>query len=173
MSTAGDLVNYLKGQLANVGVSPAATQTQAAKMVQTHRISFLKPGAATSGDDAAAGTDIAETPVFVNMTGSTITITGVKQSIGATGIVGADATAPTLTLFSRTSAGASQTSIATMVFNLAAGTFTTGMVATWTLSATLANRTVPVGGVITFTRTHAGAGIVVPGGAITIEYTED
>src|SRR4051812_34926765 len=105
MSAMGDLVLYLKGQLANVGATPLNTQTAAATAVQKHRIAFLKPGAATSGDDAAAGTDITETPVFVNLTGSTITITSVKQSIGATGITGADATAPTLTLFSRTSAG--------------------------------------------------------------------
>jgi len=173
MSAMSDLILYIKGQLANVGANPLNTQTAAAAALQKHRITVMKPGAATSGDDAAAATDIAETPIFVNNTGTTITVTSIKYCCGATGITGADATAPTLTIFSRNSAGGAQTSVGSFVFNLAAGVFTTGMQATFTLNATIANRTVPVGGSLTLTRTHAGGGIVIPGGTITIEYTED
>ncbi len=168
-----EFLNYIKGQTSSVGTSGAATQAAAVAGLQKHRITVMKPGAATSGDDAAAATDIAEVPIFVNLTGNTITVTGVRYGCGATGIIGADATAPSLNIFRRDSAGANQTAVATMTFNLAAGTFTTGMQATFTLNATQANRVVPVGGILTLTRTHAGGGIVIPGGTITIEYTED
>jgi hypothetical protein len=177
MSGRSDFKNYLLGQLSNVGATPANTQAAAAAIAQTHRITVLKPGAATSGDDAAAATDIAETPIFVNMSGTTLTVTKITYCCGNTGFTAADATASTLTLFSRTSAGATQTSIGTMSTATTGGggvgTLAVGQQGAFTLNATLANRVVPVGGCITLTRTHASTGTVIPGGTITIEYTED
>jgi hypothetical protein len=173
MGALNDFVNYLKGQTANVGSTPSSTQSKAADAVTKHRITVLKPGAATSGDDAAAATDIAETCVFVNLTGSTLTLTKASYACGNTGITGLDANAPTLTLFSRNSTGANQLSMATLAFNTALGTLTVGQQAAFTLSGTPTNLVIPVGGSITLTRTHAGVGIVVPGGTITIEYVEN
>jgi hypothetical protein len=173
MSAMGDLVNYLKGQLASVGVSPLLTQAAGATALQKHRITVMKPATTISGDDSGIAVDITETPIFVNLTGTTITVTGMKYASGATGMTGLDANAPSLNLFSRTSTGASQLAVAVMTFGTAVGAITTGQQVTGTLSATVANRTVPVGGVLTLSRTHAGAGIVIPGGTITIEYTED
>jgi hypothetical protein len=177
MSGRSDFKNYLLGQLSNVGATPANTQAAAAAVAQTHRITVMKPGLATSGDDAAAGTDTAETPIFVNMTGTTLTITGAKYCCGNTGFTAADATASSLNLFSRTSAGASQTAIGTMTTATTGGggvgTLAVGQQGAFTLNATLANRVVPIGGSITYSRTHLSTGTVVPGGTITIEYTED
>lgn len=171
-----DLVNYLKGQTASVGSTPASTQSKADDALRKHRITVMKPGAATSGDDAAAGTDIAETPIFVNFTGSTLLVTGITYACGNTGVTAADATASTLTIFSRDSAGATQTSIGTMstatTGSGGVGTLAVGQKGVFTLNATVASRIVPVGGVMTLTRTHASTGTVIPGGTITIEYQE-
>jgi hypothetical protein len=176
MGALNDFANYLKGQLSNVGSTPASTQSKAVDSITKHRITFLKPGSVPNGDDGAAATDIAETPVFVNLTGSTLLVTGITYGCGATGFTAADATASTLTIFSRDSTGATQTSIGTMstatTGSGGVGTLTTGQKGAFTLSATMANRVVPVGGVMTFTRTHASTGTVVPGGTITIEYVE-
>lgn len=177
MTAIGDFINYMKGQLSSVGASGVLTQAAAINQIQRRTFSFLKPGAATSGDDAAAATDITETPVFVNRTGGTITIQSIDYCCGATGITAADATASTLTIFKRDAAGANQLSLGTMstatTGSGGVGTLAVGQRGAFTLTATLANLTVVNGGVLTLTRTHASTGTVIPGGQITIYYTED
>lgn len=168
---AGANVAQLLKQICGDSAAPTAADCDEA--VRGHSVTVMKPGLATSGDDATAATDTTETPVWSNDTGAQVTITGITYRCGATGITGADATAPTLTIFKRDSAGANQVSVGTFVFNLAAGAFTTGMRATFTLSAVAGALQVPAGGCLTYTRTHAGGGIVVPGGGITIRYTKD
>ena len=177
MSAMSDYINYLKGQLANVGATPANTQAAGASASQKHRIVVMKPGAATTGDDAAAATDTAETPIFVNLTGSTITIKQIKYACGNTGITAGDTNFSTMTIFKRDAAGANQTSLATATTQTTGaggmGTLTVGQSAAFTLTATLANLTVVNGGVLAYTRTHSASGLVIPGGPIVIEYTED
>ena len=177
MSALDDFVRYLKGQLTNVGASGASTQAKAEQVLRTHRITVMKPGAATSGDDAAAATDTAETPIFVNLTGTTLTVTAITYGCGNTGFTAADATASTLSIFSRDSTGANQLTIGTMTTATTGGggvgTLAVGQKGAFTLNATTANRIVPIGGVITYSRTHASTGTVVPGGTITIEYQEN
>lgn len=168
---AGVTVANLLKQISGDSATPTAADCDEA--VRGHSVTVMKPGAATSGDDAAAGTDITETPIWSNDTGAQITITGITYRCGATGIIGADATAPTLTIFKRDSAGANQVSVGSFIFNLANGTFTTGMRATFTLSAVAGALQLPAGSCLTLTKTHAGAGIVIPGGGITIRYTKD
>lgn len=177
MSGNTDLETLVRAQASDVGTTPVNTQAAATALVRERVYSFMKPGAATSGDDAAAATDIAETPVFVNTESGTITIKSVTYACGNTGITAADATASTLTIFKRDATGANQVSIATMstatTGSGGVGTLTVGQKGAFTLTATVANRTVPVGGVLTLTRTHASTGTVIPGGPITIRYTVD
>ncbi len=174
MSAMTDLESYLLGQTVNVGASGAATQLAVTRAVRTRVFTFMKPGAATSGDDAAAATDTTETPVFVNTWTGTITIKAVYYTCGATAITAGDTHYSTMTLFKRTAAGATQTSLATATTQTTGmGTMTVGQKAAWTLTATLADLTVVTGGILTYTRTHTMNGLVIPGGAICIVYTED
>lgn len=170
MGAGINIANALKQMTSD---STTVTGADCDEAIRGHSFTIMKPGAATSGDDAAAGTDIAETPIWSNDTGAQVTVTGITYRCGATGIIGADATAPTLTVFKRDSAGANQVSVGSFVFNLANGTFTTGMRATFTLSAVAGAIQVAAGSTLTLTRTHAGAGIVIPGGGITVRYTKD
>lgn len=168
--------NSMKGGVA-ADSTTGTTFSDVDRSLKTRVFTFMKPGLATSGDDAAAATDTTETPVFVNRTGGTITILSIDYICGATGFTAADATASSLNIFKRDAAGANQLAVATMttatVPGLGVGTLAVGQRGAFTLTATVANLTVVNGGVLTYTRTHLSTGTVVPGGAIVITYTED
>lgn len=170
MGSGINIANTLKQMTSD---SATVTAADCDEVARGHSFTVMKPGAAMTGDDSAAGTDIAETPIWSNDTGGQVTITSITYRCGNTGIIGADATAPTLTVFKRDSAGANQVSVGSFIFNLANGTFTVGMRATFTLSAVAGAIQVANGSTLTLTKTHAGGGIVIPGGSITVRYTKD
>lgn len=169
------LANALKGAIASD--SSLTSNADVTSAIQTRVFTFLKPGAATSGDDAAAGTDIAETPVFYNGTGATITITDVRYVCGNTGFTESATVYSTLTLNKRDSAGANSTSVATMKTDLVAnggvGTLTVGKQGAFTLTTTQADRVIAAGGVLCIAKTHASTGTVIPGGVIVVTYVEN
>ncbi len=164
-------VDALKGAFSDATLYTADDIDRSAR---TRVFTFQKPGAATSGDDAAAATDTAETPVFYNGTGSTITIKSIRYTCGNTAITAGDTHFSTMTISKRDAAGANSTSLATATTQTTGmGTLTVGQSAAFTLTATTANLKVVAGGTINYARTHTMNGLVIPGGAIVVQYTED
>ncbi len=164
-------VDALKGAFSDATLYTAADIDRAAR---TRVIVFPKPGAATSGDDAAAATDTSETGVFYNGTGGTITVLSARYVCGNTGITAGDTHYSTMTLSKRDAAGANSTSLATATTQTTGmGTLTVGQSAAFTLTATTANLKVVAGGTLNYARTHTMNGLVIPGGVIVIQYTED
>src|SRR6185369_9495134 len=108
-------------------------------LVRLRCVSVPKPGVATTGDDAAAGTDYTDIPIWCNQTGGQVTITNISFTSGATGFTESTSVFATLTITKRTSAGASSTTVGTATTNTVAngglGTMTTGMVGNFTLTA--------------------------------------
>lgn len=174
MSAAKDLRTYLTGQLQAVGATPSATQAAAISQLLTLRIPCQKPGAATTGDDAAAATDVTDYVLWSNDTGFDVTLTGVTFRPGNTGFTESTSVYSTMTLTKRTSAGATSTSVATATTNTVAngglGTMTTGQTGNFTLTGTIADRTIAAGACILYSKTHASTGTVIPGGVITLTF---
>lgn len=166
---AQDNVARILKQIASDNSTPTAAEIDRA--VKTRIVCVQKP---PSADDGAAATDTTETPIWINTTGGTVTIQSIKYGCGATGITAGDTHYSTMTIFKRTSSGGTQTSVATATTQTTGmGTLTVGQQASFTLTATIADRTLAAGAVLTYSRTHTMNGLVIPAGVIIIEYTED
>lgn len=174
MGSSNNVANFVK-QVSNDAATPTAADVD--NCIRTRSFTFMKPSTLISGDDSGIAVDITETGVWVNRTGNQVSVISADYVCGATGITAADATASSLNLFKRDAAGANQVALGTMttatVGGGGVGNLTTGQKGAFTLSAVAGALQVPNGGVITFSRTHVGAGLVIPGGPITVRYTED
>jgi len=175
MSAVKDLLTYLLGQTQAVGATPSSTQAAVTTQLFTLTVPCLKPGAGAatgSGDDAAAGTDITDNILWSNDTGFDVTLVGATFRPGTTGFTESTSVFSTMTLTKRTSTGATSTSVATATTNTVAngglGTMTVGQTGQFTLTATIADRVIPAGSCILYSKTHASTGTIIPGGVITL-----
>ncbi|MES2359930.1 MAG: hypothetical protein V4529_16445 [Gemmatimonadota bacterium] len=177
MTAIKDVRTFLLGMTQAVGATPSSTQAAVLSQLLTLRIPCLKPGAGAAigtGDDAAAGTDITDNVLWSNDTGFDVTLTGVSFRPGVTGFTESTSVFSTMTLTKRTSAGATSTSVATATTNTVAngglGTMTVGQTGAFTLTATIADRTIAAGACILYSKTHASTGTILPGGVITLTF---
>lgn len=173
MSATG-LANEIEGLL---GSAVGYTVGDAKQGLRQRVVTIMKPltdtglsAGSIASDDKAAADLISETPVFFNAGSGTLTLIQAVFICGTSGIT-ANANTKTITLSSRTSAGGSATVMATAT-TPTSGNLTVGQQLAFTLSATPANRIVPIAGCVTFKTTISG-GCVLPYGPVVMVFTED
>ncbi|HEY5955554.1 MAG TPA: hypothetical protein VIV60_03330 [Polyangiaceae bacterium] len=114
--------------------------------------------------DAAAGTDYTyasfKAPFRFRVIDATI--------CPGAALTAADATANTITLAKADGAGGSATTIASIVTNVAGGSWVADTFKAMTLSATDANLLVADGQLVTLKKTHASTGTVTPASTLTL-----
>jgi hypothetical protein len=154
------VVNYIKaiqgvfGDVEATGVQDTKDLISDASWVQSMAL------------DAAAGTDTVYFSIKVPIN---VQILEVIIAPGAA-LTAADATANTYTLAKADGAGGGATTVASVVTNVAGGSWVADVFKTVTLSATFANLLVSAGQILTFKKTHAGAGTVSPASSCCIRY---
>lgn len=167
---AGNDVSQLLKQISGDSAAPTAASID--QLIRKRRVSFLRTTGATGAntDDAMANTTTAEQQLFYTSVAITITAFAYIPN----GTITADAANQvTFTLSKRTSAGATQTTLATITSNVALGNLVAGQPAVGTLSATTTDLQVAAGSSIAITTTKPGTGVVARAGSFVIEYTED
>lgn len=116
--------------------------------------------------DAAAGTDYTYASVKVPWN---IRVIEAIICPGAA-LTAADATANTYTLGKSDGAGGAITTVASVVTDLAGGSWVADTFKTMTLSATAANLLVSDGQLLTLKKTHASTGTVTPASTLIVRY---
>lgn len=150
--------------------SPAAASVDTA--IRRMRAVTLRVSGAlgTNTDDAAANTATAEQQIF--WTSIPITLTAFVYIPNGTITADANNNA-VITLSKRTSAGLTQTTLATITTNLALGNLVAGQAAVGTLTAVSTDLPIAAGSSLAVTNAKGGTGVVLRAGTYIIEYLVD
>lgn len=122
--------------------------------------------------DGAAGDELAEVPVYIDSR-CTAQIMSVRF-VPADALTAHNTNYKTITVSSRTSAGASATTVASVNTKTSGG----GGTGDWTafspvtVTLTAANAILPAGGMLTVKYLKSGNGVVIPAGVFVVEYKE-
>lgn len=117
--------------------------------------------------DGAANTATAETPI--GMVYAPAQVVAVYY-VPLAALTANDTDYATITVSKRTSAGASKTTVATLVTTVAGGSWTAFARKAFTLTATAADLIVASGSTLTFEIAKAGSGVAVPAGDLVVEF---
>ena len=167
MSGTTDLEIYLKGQLHNVGATPANTQTAATQLARKRRV-VVRLAA-----DAAASTTGKYNVFYAPVAGTITKVTYVTE--GA--ITSSDTVYATLALSWNDGAGGSATVAATQTTKTSgsggSGNLTADYAYDIPVSATVANRSFPANSRIYLDVAKASTGTQLAAALLSVEYTED